>query len=68
MNFYACAIHFLADSEAKGDSIAAKVTGFMSQACSGLMGNKERILLITPFTRGEFLITLNDLGPWDCIP
>jgi len=31
MNFYACAIHFLADNKAKGGSLAAKVTGFMSE-------------------------------------
>lgn len=31
MNFYACVIHFLADSKAKEGCLAAKVTGFMSR-------------------------------------
>lgn len=31
MNFYACVTHFLADSKAKGGSLAAKVTGFISK-------------------------------------
>lgn len=31
MNFCACVIHFLADSKAKGGSLAAKVTGFTSK-------------------------------------